>query len=673
LAAGNPTLVVVKRLGAGGCLGLLLLAWTARGEATNYPAASAERHYQAGLAAQGQAEIAPNKEDARRFYRAAVGQYDAAARVNPEHCQARALAAIGLSQLIPLADSDQERLRLIREARARFRVASECAPPAPFLFDQWTGLILDYLDALAPQPDQRVAALWQVVHLAERGLAAATAPTPRAKLQLRLGDALMQLTATGRDPAAQRELLERTVAQLRAAHQVVTVRQLLYENNSLGIALLSLGRLTRDPALLREAAGELEAALKSFPNQYDNYYNLAATWSLLGDAEQAGKYLAGAIDHDPDGVYARQAERDQDLAPVRGSPVYTAALDRRRRREAEANARELFGQALRAQQRAEKTRDSVATTALLQEATTFYQRTVEATPDHYPAQALYATALAQLANLSPKHSDQQNHYLQQARRQFATAAQCPGVDAQLYEQWATCLLSTCYPLLTAAADQQRLLDDIRQVLEDGITRARFSGLRGHLETQLATCLELLAQLSVPDSAATTNLTERSHGSASLPPGPGGTPPALSRVEQSPASLYAEALKHFQAAVAADTANRSAGFYELWGIALLRVGQATKDTMLVRQATERLLKSLELKADEPSVHYNLACAYSQLHQPDQALRHLGRSLEQDPRGVFHTSAETDPDLEALRRTDAFGDLLHRPSPGPEADHPTVSGK
>ena len=435
------------------------------------------------------------------------------------------------------------------------------------------------------------------------------------------------------------------MVSLEAASKSVAVQQALRAEAALGNALFQLGRTRSDPMRLREAAAELAATLRSYPRQNETEYTLAATWSLLGDADQAAQHLGVAIDHDPDGQLARRAATDPDLAAVRASPAYTAALDRRRRRLAEDQAKSFFRRANKTQQTAERTNDLLVAAALLQQATALYQQAVDATPDHYPSQALYATALVQLASLNARHPNQQLPFLEAARIRFAAAAQCPEVDAQLYDQWSTFLLNAYYPLLTKPADQLQFLTDARQVLDQGIARARFSGLRGRLESQLGTALVLLAQLPSPDPNPNPN----------------------------PTALYAEAIKHFQTAAAAETGSRTANFYELWGIALLRVGQSSKDTMLVRQATERLLKSLELKATNPTVHYNLACAYSQLRQPDQALRHLELSLHQDPQGLFYTNAEKDPDLEPLRRTDAFTKLFHR-RPKPDADeHPTVSEK
>jgi len=632
---------VISSLLIGLVILLFGLSGAARGQVTNQVMAEADKHCQAGIARQAAADMAGSKPEARRLYREALAQYQAAVAVQPDNYQAQVLWATSLTRLIPLADNEPDRARLIREADQRFAAASRCPGPDHIVFDQWAGLRLNHLDELAPQPEQRVALLRQVVALAERGLAVATEPTPRAKLQFRLGDALMQLTATEPDPGRQRALLERAVDQLRAASRSVTVRQLLYEVNYLGIALLSLGRLTGNPALLREAVDELESALKFYPNQYDTHFNLAATWSLLGDAEQAAQHLAVAIDHDPDGAYSRQAAADPDLAPVRGTAAYAAALDRRRRQAAEANGLALLEQARRSRQQAETTNDLPAAALLWTQVLTLGEQAIRFTPDQFTAHLLCATALEQLSQSTANYPALQRRHLDAARQRFAAAARCPGADAAFYDQWSTFLLDRYHPLLGDPAERQQLLTEARQVLEDGIARARFSGIRSRLESRLGSCLVQLARQEPAPANAT--------------------------------ALYTRALRHFEATTATDQPPQTPRVNELWGWALLRTGQADREKMQIRRGIEQFLRALELQPDNAAAEYGLACAYGQLRQFDQALRHLERSLHNDPQGLFQRRAEQDVDLRALRQTEGFARLFRPRPPLDTITRPTISVK
>jgi len=239
--------------------------------------------------------------------------------------------------------------------------------------------------------------------------------------------------------------------------------------------------------------------------------------------------------------------------------------------------------------------------------------------------------LVSLARHDQLSADQQQRCRDIAGARFAAAALCPEVEPTLDDQWAEFLLHDCWPHLTTASEQRTLLTHARDVLGRGLTRTRFTGLRSRLEAQLGRCLVLLAQ-------------------------------------------YAEAINHFQAAAnAAEAAAPDARAHQLWGVALLRHGQATRDKMMVRQAIDRLLRALELQPDYPAAQFSLAAAYAQLRQFDQATRHLQQCLRHDPRGLFHARAETDPDLRALRQTEAVRRLLHLPAAPEPATRTTISEK
>jgi len=596
----------------------------------------AERRYQAGVARQAAAEMAGQAAEARQLYQEAVAEYRAAAAAWPDHYRAQFFWATCLMQWASLAEQPGERVRLALAARERFAAASRCPDATANVFEQWASLLVGTIYSLVSDRAQQQALLEDAAGICRQGLPLATAPTTRAQLERQLGSAIMWQVDFSKDPQQKRALLEEAIKHLRAANQVVTVRQTLYQNGYLGIALLSLGRLIKDPARLREAAVEFEAALEWYPNQVDTVYNLAATSALLGDTEQAGNHLAVVIDHDPQGEYFRMAARDPDLASVRGTASYNAALDRRRRQEAEARARALYDRAVQARQTAETTNDVVAARSYWRATVIFCEQAIELTSDLFAAQALCATALAELGRRPHGDPDQQRRDLEAARRRFAAAARCPQAEPAFYDQWSGFLLDVYQLQLAEPADQERLLQEARQVIEDGIDRVRFTGLRGRLESRLGACLVLLARLSATRTEAI--------------------------------ALYAEAVKHFETAAAVETAHRADRSDELWGSALFRVGQASRDKLMIRRGIERFLRSVELAPDDAAARYGLACAYAQLRQFDLATRHLQRSLANDPQGVYQRRAETDPDLRALRQTEAFHRISRPPEP---ARRPTIS--
>ena len=74
----------------------------------------------------------------------------------------------------------------------------------------------------------------------------------------------------------------------------------------------------------------------------------------------------------------------------------------------------------------------------------------------------------------------------------------------------------------------------------------------------------------------------------------------------------------------------------------------------REGLEIDLKLAKLRANDPIVHYNLACSHSLLGQIDEALEALRRAIDLGYRDFAHM--QRDPDLENLRRDPRYLALL-----------------
>lgn len=86
--------------------------------------------------------------------------------------------------------------------------------------------------------------------------------------------------------------------------------------------------------------------------------------------------------------------------------------------------------------------------------------------------------------------------------------------------------------------------------------------------------------------------------------------------------------------------------------MMRLFQAGEHAQAADWVTERLASG-ELVASA-ALFYNLACAESLAGRPDEAIQHLGRSLEMD--GQFRGLAANDSDFDPIRETPEFGALV-----------------
>lgn len=76
--------------------------------------------------------------------------------------------------------------------------------------------------------------------------------------------------------------------------------------------------------------------------------------------------------------------------------------------------------------------------------------------------------------------------------------------------------------------------------------------------------------------------------------------------------------------------------------------------LIREGLKVDQKLVQLRPEDPTAHYNLACRYALLRQPDLAITTLRRAVELGYRDFRYMVA--DRDLDSIRRDPRFRDLL-----------------
>jgi tetratricopeptide (TPR) repeat protein len=302
-----------------------------------------------------------------------------------------------------------------------------------------------------------------------------------------------------------------------------------------------------------------------------------------------------------------------------------------------ATPEQIFGSALVLQRKVASASSAADAISLLQKAAGQYAEVARLRPDFYPAQAMWADCLQELAH---RVSDPQQHrvFLQSARERFAAAAQCPGATWKLYHDWARFLATDVAAATPNAQERSAALDEATKRIEKGLELASFSGDRAKLECLWGMCLFRLAE----ESASPTKQRE----------------------------LYEQAAAKFEGATKVESEAKTARTYNVWGLALLRLAKLSRNRMLIHQAIERLLTALEKDPNLPDTHYNLACAYAVGGQPQQAMQHLRVCLQHDdPQHTFRAAASSDPDLGSLWTAPEFREMVEPPKL-PSAGEPAI---
>jgi hypothetical protein len=252
-----------------------------------------------------------------------------------------------------------------------------------------------------------------------------------------------------------------------------------------------------------------------------------------------------------------------------------------------------------------------------------FSRASELAGNSYRAHFLWGHALYGLA-LHVTDRDQRHALVMQVREQYLAAARCPGIESPLYHDWGVMLTQEAELLSANPAERRAILQEAINSLSAGLNLASFSGERVRIERDLGAALLLLGKASegLPNQHA----------------------------------LYKQAVQKFESATKVGNEAKTGRIFGMWGAALLELGKADNDRMLMRQAVERLQTTIELDTANMESQYNLARAHALLDQPEPSMRHLKICLDHDPDRTFYNAAIKDPDLDNLRRTPEYNQIF-----------------
>jgi tetratricopeptide (TPR) repeat protein len=132
------------------------------------------------------------------------------------------------------------------------------------------------------------------------------------------------------------------------------------------------------------------------------------------------------------------------------------------------------------------------------------------------------------------------------------------------------------------------------------------------------------------------------------------------------ALYEQAIGLYTTAAHVDAVANTPQLHAHWGVALVEYAKLTNDRMMLREAIGQLATALEKGAQGMDVHYNLACAYALLEEPDNAMRHLRICVDNDDaRRTYYNAAVQDPDFFSLRSTRDYNEMIAAKQPPPIA--------
>jgi tetratricopeptide (TPR) repeat protein len=260
-----------------------------------------------------------------------------------------------------------------------------------------------------------------------------------------------------------------------------------------------------------------------------------------------------------------------------------------------------------------KAKSSVEAKEYLEKAIEQFSKAAAVRPDYYKAQSMWARCLFTLAQ-KPTDTAARTELMEAVRKRCAAAARCADVEWTLYQMWGQAIASEVDQSASSREERVSLLGEAREAFEKGLELTGFGADRAALQRDLGSCLVLL-------------------GDDNLDP-----------AEKQ--RLYGEAVENFTFASKAAPRTLDSNTYATWGLALLNLGRLKHETVHLYEAVDRLQSSIKNDSKNPNTHYNLACAYALLDQPQEAMRHLRVCLDHDSQGEYSKMAAKDRDLKSL---------------------------
>ncbi len=627
------------------------LAGAGRAETQTAPAESpAQDIYETGMSYLREGLQAQAPDLVTNLCQRAIEHFQAALELDRKFCPAQHAWALALVAQAHQAENPAEFTLRAQVARERFAHAADCPGVDAALFEDWGQLLVSRVDLLARSTYARFSILTEARQAFEEGLRRARTAEEQTKLTASLANCLSRLALYAPNRKEEAVLLERADTLFQSVVQ--SGKQPAHEGlyAAWGLALLKLGQITGDTNRLHQAITRMQTGLQISasgrdPNALGLHYNLACTYAGLGDLANALGHLRVCLENDPKGSYAASACADRDLEVLwrtdefrelirARAPATTAGPADTPENRAGRFFREgyrLADQAAANTNRSERVRDFELAIAQ-------FRAAAELRPNFAPAHLLWANCLVQTESSTTNETDRLEH-IRLTRERFAVATDCPDADARVYEASGSYLISRVDLLARHPADKIVLLQEAIVIFEKGLTLAKFSGETARLQIQLASCLITMA------SHATDRHQKR--------------------------EWYRRANTLLGEAATVEAYAKSPRLNSLWGVALAKLGQLSRDTFKVREATQRLQTALESDPADPELNYNLACAYALLRDANTAMRYLRATLDNDPTGQYYKIAEADPDLERIRSSDVYKEVFRSGRPFDDLTRPILS--
>lgn len=268
-----------------------------------------------------------NNQAIAKNLRQAIAAYRTVVAARPDFHPAWWNLAVCCHRLGALTDSVEDRRSWWQSAREAYREAANAPRAGAATWQAWGRFETREMGVLvAGNSAAQEQVLREGREILEEALRRTDTAGDRARVQLDLAAAEVRLGRLAPGTQDRLRWFEQAVARL---HEVVKRDELAATATPYalwGLAQLETGRIQRNRLVLRGAVERFLTAIERAPTDPEIRYNLACTYALLAQADEALRHLQICLENDPNRRFVTVAQADRDFDNIRNLPAFAELL-----------------------------------------------------------------------------------------------------------------------------------------------------------------------------------------------------------------------------------------------------------------------------------------------------------------------------------------------------------
>ncbi len=282
--------------------------------------------YQRGWEFQAAADRVAGPQLVAENLQQAIQSYRTVTAARADHFRAWWNLATCYQRLGGLPVAPAERVQLVHSGLEAYQQASRLPEVDWAFLLAWGKFVARDVVGLAASTGEQDKCLLEARRIFEEALQRAKFTGDRARVQLDLAATEIRLGRLATTDREQLKWFDKAVERLQQVVKSDDMASAATPYGLWGLAQLEQGRIQRNRLLLRQAVERLQTAAERAPTDPEIRYNLACTYALLMQTDQAFQQLRICLENDPGRQFAKIALTDRDFDNIRNLPAFAEVV-----------------------------------------------------------------------------------------------------------------------------------------------------------------------------------------------------------------------------------------------------------------------------------------------------------------------------------------------------------